>query len=225
MRLVESQKLYPHKDRAKGILRRFLKRYASRRKRARPFRFFPPALLRPRVSWESEKTYREFERQALKTPVGGVLHEAGGMLYALPEGVFDWKELHVLRAGIRLGEVKNGRFEPSHSLAMCLKKDSFKSALNLSGFRRKDGKIPARGNGDARRGKAGKGLVRRVRGRLPYRLGKSGGGYRKKPYPQRSAQIFLNRAAYPILIRQGRKREIEIGGETEKETGKDRRPS
>lgn len=221
MRLVESQKLYPHKVLGEGHFAALFEKVCEPSEEVcepseevAPSRFFPPPLLRPRVFRESEKTYREFERQALKTPVGGVLHEAGGMLYALPEGVFDWKELHVLRAGIRLGEVKNGRFEPSHSLAMCLKKDSFKSALDLSHFRRKDGKIPARGNGDARRGKAGKGLVRRVRGRLPYRLGKVVGDTVKKPYPQRSAQIFLNRAAYPILIRQGRKREIEIGGET-----------
>lgn len=132
MRLVESQKLYPHKVLGEGHFAALFEKVCEPSEEVAPSRFFPPPLLRPRVSRESEKTYREFERQALKTPVGGVLHEAGGMLYALPEGVFDWKELHVLRAGIRLGEIKNGRFEPSHSLAMCLKKDSFKSALNLS---------------------------------------------------------------------------------------------
>ena len=139
MRLVESQKLYPHKVLGEGHFAALFEKVCEPSEEVcepseevAPSRFFPPPLLRPRVFRESEKTYREFERQALKTPVGGVLHEAGGMLYALPDGVFDWKELHVLRAGIRLGEVKNGRFEPSHSLAMCLKKDSFKSALDLS---------------------------------------------------------------------------------------------
>ena len=54
------------------------------------------------------------------------------MLYALPDHVFDFKGLSVLRAGLRLGEVKNGRFEPSHSLALATKKEVWKNAVDLS---------------------------------------------------------------------------------------------
>lgn len=125
MRLIESKKLYPHKIRGEGHFAALFEKNCESSVE------IPPALLRSRISREGEKLYREFERQALKTTVGGILYETGGMLYALPEGVFDWKELRVLRAGIRLGEIRNGRFEPSHSLAMCLKKDLFKSVLDL----------------------------------------------------------------------------------------------
>ena len=51
--------------------------------------------------------------------------------YDLPENVFDWKGLSVLRVGLRLGEVKNGRFEPSHSLALASKKEDVKNVVDL----------------------------------------------------------------------------------------------
>ena len=60
------------------------------------------------------------------------MHEVNGMLYELPDEVFDWKGLQVLRVGIRLGEVKNGRFEPSHSLATCVKKELCNNVLDLA---------------------------------------------------------------------------------------------
>ena len=59
------------------------------------------------------------------------LGKANGILYELPEGVFDWKGLQVLRVGVRLGEVKNGRFEPSHSLAMAVKASECNNVLSL----------------------------------------------------------------------------------------------
>ena len=37
-----------------------------------------------------------------------------------------------MRVGVRLGEVKNGRFEPNHSLAVALKKEAFKNAVDLA---------------------------------------------------------------------------------------------
>ena len=46
--------------------------------------------------------------------------------------MFEFKGLNVLRAGVRLGELINGRFEPSHSLAMCVKADECKNVLRLS---------------------------------------------------------------------------------------------
>ena len=60
------------------------------------------------------------------------MHEVNGILYELPENVFDWKGLQVLRVGVRLGEVKNGRFEPSHSLAMCIKADECKNVVDFT---------------------------------------------------------------------------------------------
>ena len=59
------------------------------------------------------------------------LYEKDGVLYALPDKVFDFTSLNILRVGVRLGEVKNGRFEPSHALAMRTKKEDCKNVLDL----------------------------------------------------------------------------------------------
>ena len=45
----------------------------------------------------------------------------GQSLYWAPEGLPDLKRLKVLRPGLELGEVKKGRFEPAHALALWLK--------------------------------------------------------------------------------------------------------
>ncbi len=125
-RLSGQKKLYPHKTEGEGHFAAVFERLPAADCAAGTARE-----LKPRISRSGETLYRAFEREFLNVSLTR-LHEAGGMLYALPEGMFDWKDLHVLRAGIRLGELKNGRFEPSHSLAMCLKKEEFVSAEDFA---------------------------------------------------------------------------------------------
>ena len=45
----------------------------------------------------------------------------GERLFWAPEGMPDIKRLKVLRPGLELGEVKKGRFEPAHALALWLR--------------------------------------------------------------------------------------------------------
>ena len=124
MRLLKSEKFYPHKIAGEGhFAALFEKADGAERTAPRP--------LRPRVSKEAERLYRAFEREFFLSPFAETLHEAGGLLYALPEDTFDFSLLRVLRAGVRLGEVKNGRFEPSHSLAMCAERAECRNVLEL----------------------------------------------------------------------------------------------
>ena len=44
----------------------------------------------------------------------------GANLYCLPDNTPDFSKLKVLRPGLHMGEIKKGRFEPSHSLAAAL---------------------------------------------------------------------------------------------------------
>ena len=125
-RLSGQKKLYPHKAEGEGHFAAVFERLPAADCAAGTVRE-----LKPRISRSGETLYRAFEKEFLNVSLTR-LHEAGGMLYALPEGMFDWKDLHVLRAGIRLGELKNGRFEPSHSLVMCLKKEEFASAADFA---------------------------------------------------------------------------------------------
>ena len=127
MRLLKREKLYPHKVKGEGHFACLFEKteqdfsFPSRRKNVKLF-----------VSKASEKAYRDFEKSFFKEKFAQVLHEAGGILYALPNGVFDWKGLNVLRVGVRLGETVNGRFEPSHSLVMASKGTEIRRVLDLS---------------------------------------------------------------------------------------------
>ena len=125
MRLIKEEKLYPHKVKGEGhfvaLFERLDEGEQSRVKE-----------IKPSVSSSSKKAYEEFEKKFFRAPYAKNLHEVNGVLYALPKEVFDWKGLQILRVGVRLGEVKNGRFEPAHALAMSVKKDDCKNVVNLA---------------------------------------------------------------------------------------------
>ena len=78
----------------------------------------------PEVSVKAEKAPREwldFARElGIELPAGRpVLF--GQSLYWAPEEMPELSRLKVLRPGLELGEVKKGRFEPAHALALWLK--------------------------------------------------------------------------------------------------------
>jgi NOL1/NOP2/fmu family ribosome biogenesis protein len=126
MRLVKQEKLYPHKVDGEGHFAALFEKIGSTAEwdsRIKECKLW--------VSQEAQKAYKEFEKKFFSSRFATRLYEAGGVLYDLPEGVFDWKGIQVLRVGVRLGEVKNGRFEPSHSLAMCINKEECANVLEL----------------------------------------------------------------------------------------------
>jgi len=125
MRLLKSEKLYPHKVEGEGhFCALFEKVDGEETCFVRP--------IKRKVSQASERLYRTFEKNFFNTTFAENLYEAGGMLYALPNDMPDWKHLKVVRAGVRLGEIKNVRFEPSHSLAMCAPIRRCKNVVHLS---------------------------------------------------------------------------------------------
>ena len=109
--LVRQEKLYPHKVRGEGHFAALLQKEGGERADFAPA---PPSKL-----GEREKLYRSFEGRFLNVRFKN-LYLAGEVLYSLPQGI-PVSRLQTLRAGVRLGEFVKGRFEPSHSLAMCLK--------------------------------------------------------------------------------------------------------
>ena len=126
MRLLKQEKLYPHKVDGEGHFAALFEKVAATAEwdsRIKECKLW--------VSQEAQKAYKEFEKKFFFARFATRLYEAGGVLYDLPEGVFDWKGVQVLRVGVRLGEVKNGRFEPSHSLAMCMRKEECTNVLDL----------------------------------------------------------------------------------------------
>lgn len=61
----------------------------------------------------------------------GKLLSFGDELYLLPDAV-NLEGLKVLRPGLDLGTIKKNRFEPSHALALSLKKEDLRHTLDLS---------------------------------------------------------------------------------------------
>lgn len=112
--LVEMKKLLPHKIKGEGHFAALFKKCGEGE--AMPFtaiKLVPPTGRRL-------SAYRDFERDFLKVKFDN-LHLVGDVLYSLPQNCPRLpQDLHVLRAGVCLGEFKGERFEPSHSLAMCL---------------------------------------------------------------------------------------------------------
>ncbi len=53
-------------------------------------------------------------------------------VYYMPEGVPNVKGLRFLRTGLYLGDLKKNRFEPSQSLAMCLKQQEYSRCVSIS---------------------------------------------------------------------------------------------
>jgi NOL1/NOP2/fmu family ribosome biogenesis protein len=124
MKLITQEKLYPHRVRGEG-------HFASLFERTDGEECVTLRQAKQEVTKSTEKAYREFEKDFFKVPFACSLYESKGGVYALPDGVFDWKGLNVLRVGVRLGEMLNGRFEPSHSLAMASSAKDCKRVVSL----------------------------------------------------------------------------------------------
>ena len=127
MRLVKQEKLYPHKVKGEG---HFAALFEKTEKTAEWDTRMKTA--KNSVTQKSERAYRDFEKSFFHEKFAFRLFENNGVLYELPEEVFDWKGLNILRVGVRLGEVKNDRFEPSHSLVACVKASECKKVLDLA---------------------------------------------------------------------------------------------
>ncbi len=127
MSLLKEEKLYPHRVRGEGHFVALFEKTARAEEwesRLKPCKRSVTSL--------GERAYREFEKDFFKEKFAHNVHEVNGTLYELPQEVFEWKGLQVLRVGVRLGEVKNGRFEPSHSLAMCLTASECKRKVDFT---------------------------------------------------------------------------------------------
>lgn len=89
------------------------------------------------------EAFLTFEQESLNTDLlrgreNGLLR-FGDRLYLMPEGMPSLNKLRVLRAGLHLGTLKKNRFEPSHALALALKKEDVKLVTEL----RNDGEAKA----------------------------------------------------------------------------------
>lgn len=109
--LVKQDKLLPHVVRGEGHYFAVLQKNDGVR--------CEKPLLTPCVKDKKQlAAYSQWAEENLKTRFENI-HSVGQTLYSLPDGM-PRTTLQIMRCGVRLGEFTSNRFEPSHSLAMCL---------------------------------------------------------------------------------------------------------
>ena len=111
-KLLSMEKLYPHECAGEGHFVALLQKTDGEEGTVAPFK---PTF----VDKKSLSEYRDFEKKYLHRAPFQNLHCAGDVIYSIMD---DCPSLpfKTLRTGVRLGEIKSGRIEPCHSLAMCL---------------------------------------------------------------------------------------------------------
>lgn len=110
-RLLKAEKLLPHKVRGEGHFCAVLEKTSGGR--AEDFRL---------------KSVKPSDKKEFEAFAAGVINAGFKNIVKIGDSVYSLADNFPaeLKAGVKLGEVKNGRFGPAHALAMCLKPNEFK---------------------------------------------------------------------------------------------------
>lgn len=130
--LEKEERLMPHKVKGEGHFLAVLHREGGQLKSA------AAAGTEKSLSLKDCREFLDFAKEALAIPAeelteGKILLRFGEQLYMAPAETPSLRGLKVLRPGLHLGTVKKNRFEPSHALALFLKKGQAVHAVNLAG--------------------------------------------------------------------------------------------
>lgn len=127
--LEKTIRLFPHKVKGEGHFAAVLEKAGAV---SEGYRGYCRGGEQKGIAEKDYREYREFEKETLKVHLQGTFIKFGEQLYLMPEGFPSIQGLKVLRPGLHLGTVKKNRFEPSHALALYLKKEEVKHSLELS---------------------------------------------------------------------------------------------
>ena len=83
------------------------------------------------ITKADKKTLDEFFKNVRKPLDLETIEIRKDQVYQVTKLLGDRKGINFLRNGLYLGEIKKGRFEPSQSLAMALKKEEYDSVVDL----------------------------------------------------------------------------------------------
>ena len=115
-------RLYPHRLNGEGHFTALLKKEGKNRKEEKN-ETIPPVKL--------PKEMQEFATLIKPDFFRGTVQKIQNSLYLISH-VIDNTSVRTLRSGLLLGELRNGRFEPSQALAMALKKEEFAQCISFS---------------------------------------------------------------------------------------------
>ena len=179
----KSVRLWPHKVKGEGHFLCVLKRDGELTS-SDLSRYVPGGRVKE-ASKAEKKIFEEFAKETLVNPddLKGTIFMFGDQMYLAPENMPSPNGLKVMRPGLHLGTLKKDRFEPSHALALALRKDEVQAYVD---FEAEAPEIDAYLNGQTLRG-----LDKKEKGwRLilvdGYSIGwaKAAGGMLKNHYPK-----------------------------------------
>lgn len=130
--LEKEERLMPHKVKGEGHFLAVLHREGGQLRSA------AAAGTEKSLTLKDCREFLDFAKEALTIPAeeltaGKILFRFGEQLYLAPAETPSLRGLKVLRPGLHLGTVKKNRFEPSHALALFLKKEQAVHVVNLAG--------------------------------------------------------------------------------------------
>ncbi|HRN67767.1 MAG TPA: RsmF rRNA methyltransferase first C-terminal domain-containing protein [Promineifilum sp.] len=115
--LARAVRLWPHRFPGEGHFLALMAREATAHRVTRPqgaFRPTPPMR-------EEMRLWHEFAEATLTVDIPTErLNAHNGRLYLLPQTTLPTGNLHIIRYGLLLGEMRRGRFHPAHELALAM---------------------------------------------------------------------------------------------------------
>lgn len=130
--LTHTIRLYPHLISGEGHYIAVLQKQGEMRN---GYQNFPAMGLQKGIPIKEAKEFLQFQQETLQIDLTkeaqDCLLKFGDQLYLMPQKMPSIKGLKVLRAGLHLGTPKKNRFEPSHALALALKKEDVKQSMEL----------------------------------------------------------------------------------------------
>lgn len=119
--MSKTRRIFPHHQKGEGHFAALFRKTEGGDDSVKP--------TKPTKTGDFIKLWLEFEKKYLNTSLDGDFILFGENLYLKPKGI-DIDKIKVVRCGLHLGQCKKNRFEPSHALALALKKEDFKSAVD-----------------------------------------------------------------------------------------------
>lgn len=130
--IVKTEKLFPHLIDGEGHYLAVLQKAGEV---PNGYQGFLKNGLQKGILTNDVKEFLAFQNENLTTNLLEAKEERllrfGEQLYLMPQEMPSIKGLKVLRAGLHLGTLKKNRFEPSHALALALKKADGKRSMEL----------------------------------------------------------------------------------------------
>jgi NOL1/NOP2/sun family putative RNA methylase len=122
--LSRTFRIWPHKSDGEGHYLAVLKKEGTASDQLK--RTSPSYCTDPSVRKETESFLKEFLVQPEPFLMRKEYILFGDQLYLIPPEMVDFKGMKIVRPGLHIGTIKKNRFEPSHALALFLKKEEVK---------------------------------------------------------------------------------------------------